>query len=67
MPERVIREAVVNAVMHRSYRIHGAIQIIRYTNGLDTATPAIRSRPRTGSASPAPRPAIRTSRPSCTT
>ncbi len=36
---RVIREAVVNAVMHRSYRIHGAVQIIRYSNRLEIRNP----------------------------
>lgn len=39
LPNRVIREAIVNAVMHRSYRIHGAIQIIRYTNRLEIRNP----------------------------
>jgi ATP-dependent DNA helicase RecG len=39
LPLRVIREAVVNAVMHRSYRIHGAIQIIRYANRLEIRKP----------------------------
>ncbi len=39
LPLRVIREAVVNAVMHRSYRIHGAIQIIRYANRLEVRNP----------------------------
>lgn len=39
LPLRVIREAIVNAVMHRSYRIHGAIQIIRYTNRLEIRNP----------------------------
>lgn len=39
LPLRVIREAVVNAVMHRSYRIHGAIQIIRYANRLEIRNP----------------------------
>jgi ATP-dependent DNA helicase RecG len=29
VPDRVIREAVVNALMHRSYRTHGPTQIIR--------------------------------------
>ncbi|MBL9219694.1 MAG: putative DNA binding domain-containing protein [Opitutaceae bacterium] len=35
VPDRVIREAVVNAVMHRSYRVQGATQIIRYSNRLE--------------------------------
>lgn len=39
LPLRVIREAVVNAVMHRSYRIHGATQIIRYANRLEIRNP----------------------------
>ena len=39
LPLRVIREAIVNAVMHRSYRIHGAIQIIRYSNRLEIRNP----------------------------
>jgi ATP-dependent DNA helicase RecG len=39
IPTRVLREAVVNAVMHRSYRIHGAVQIIRYSNRLEIRNP----------------------------
>lgn len=39
IPDRVIREAVVNAVMHRAYRVHGAIQIIRYANRLEIRNP----------------------------
>jgi ATP-dependent DNA helicase RecG len=39
IPDRVIREAVVNAVMHRSYRVQGAIQIIRYANRLEIRNP----------------------------
>jgi ATP-dependent DNA helicase RecG len=39
LPLRVIREAIVNAVMHRSYRIHGAIQIIRYANRVEIRNP----------------------------
>lgn len=40
LPVRVIREAVVNAVMHRSYRIQGApTQIIRYANRLEIRNP----------------------------
>lgn len=39
IPDRVIREVVVNAVMHRSYRTHGAVQIIRYANRLELRNP----------------------------
>lgn len=39
IPTRVLREAVVNAVMHRSYRIHSPIQIIRYSNRLEIRNP----------------------------
>lgn len=39
VPDRVIREAVVNAVMHRSYRVQGALQIIRYANRLEIRNP----------------------------
>jgi ATP-dependent DNA helicase RecG len=39
LPLRVIREAIVNAVMHRSYRIQGPVQIIRYANRLEVRNP----------------------------
>jgi len=39
VPIRVIREALVNAMMHRNYRIHGPIQIIRYANRLEIRNP----------------------------
>jgi len=39
IPLRVIREAIVNAVMHRSYRTHGPVQIIRYANRLEIRNP----------------------------
>lgn len=39
LPLRVIREAIVNAVMHRSYRIHAPTQIIRYANRLEIRNP----------------------------
>lgn len=39
LPLRVLREAIVNAVMHRSYRINGAVQIIRYPNRLEIRNP----------------------------
>lgn len=39
IPQRVIREALVNALMHRSYRSHGPVQIIRYANRLEIRNP----------------------------
>lgn len=39
IPERVIREAVVNAIAHRNYQVHSPIQIIRYSNRLEMRNP----------------------------
>ena len=39
IPLRVIREAIVNALMHRSYRSHSPVQIIRYSNRLEIRNP----------------------------
>ncbi|MCB9878856.1 MAG: putative DNA binding domain-containing protein [Planctomycetes bacterium] len=39
LPVRVLREAIVNAVMHRSYRLHGPIQVLRYSNRLEIRNP----------------------------
>ncbi|MBH8569338.1 putative DNA binding domain-containing protein [Microvirga sp. STS02] len=36
---RVLREAVVNALMHRSYKVHGTIQVIRYSNRIEIINP----------------------------
>lgn len=35
LPRKVIREALANAAMHRSYTVHGPTQIIRYGNRLE--------------------------------
>jgi ATP-dependent DNA helicase RecG len=35
LPTRVLREAIVNALMHRSYQVHNPIQILRYPNRLE--------------------------------
>lgn len=39
LSRKVIREALANAVMHRSYQDHGAIQIIRYSNRIEILNP----------------------------
>ena len=39
IPSRAIREAVVNALMHQSYRLHRPTQIIRYANRIEIINP----------------------------
>ena len=39
IPLRALREALVNALMHRSYRIQSPVQIIRYANRLEIRNP----------------------------
>ena len=39
LPSKVLREAIVNAVMHRSYREHRPIQVIRYDNRIEVINP----------------------------
>ena len=39
IPARVIREAIVNAVIHRCYRPRGPVQIIRYSNRVEIINP----------------------------
>jgi ATP-dependent DNA helicase RecG len=39
IPAKVIREAIVNAVIHRDYRVQQAIQIIRYANRIEIRNP----------------------------
>lgn len=36
---RVLREAIVNALMHRSYKAHEPVQVIRYSNRLEILNP----------------------------
>jgi ATP-dependent DNA helicase RecG len=45
LPLNVVREAIVNAVMHRSYRVHGAVQLIRYANRLEVRNPGYSLKP----------------------
>ncbi len=39
IPYAVIREAIVNAVMHREYRVHSQVQIIKFSNRLEIRNP----------------------------
>jgi ATP-dependent DNA helicase RecG len=39
LPRKVIREALANATMHRSYQIHSPVQIIRYSNRIEVINP----------------------------
>ncbi len=45
VPEVVIREAVVNALMHRNYRTKQAVQIIHYANRLEIRNPGCSLKP----------------------
>lgn len=38
-PIKALREAVINSLMHRSYRSHTPIQVIRYDNRLEIVNP----------------------------
>ncbi len=39
IPARVIREAVVNSLMHRNYQFNQPVQIIRYSNRIEIRNP----------------------------
>ena len=39
IPELAVREAIVNAVAHRDYRVHEPIQILRFANRLEIHNP----------------------------
>lgn len=45
LPGRVLREAIVNALIHRSYREHQPIQIIRYGNRIEMKNPGFSLKP----------------------
>ena len=45
LPYRVLREAVVNALMHRSYRENRPTQIIRYDNRIEIINPGFSLKP----------------------
>lgn len=39
LPRKAIREALANAVMHRSYQDHSPVQIVRYSNRIEMLNP----------------------------
>ncbi len=45
LPSRVLREAIVNALIHRSYRVNQPIQIIRYGNRIEIKNPGFSLKP----------------------
>jgi ATP-dependent DNA helicase RecG len=45
LPGRVLREALVNAFMHRSYRVNEPIQLIRYGNRIEIRNPGFSLKP----------------------
>lgn len=45
IPRKVIREAIVNAVMHRNYRERNPVQIIRFSNRLEIRNPGYSLKP----------------------
>jgi ATP-dependent DNA helicase RecG len=45
IPRTVIREAVVNALMHRSYRSNQPVQIIRFSNRVEIKNPGYSLKP----------------------
>lgn len=45
LPLRIVREAIVNAVMHRNYQIAQPVQIIRYSNRLEIRNPGYSLKP----------------------
>ena len=45
LPRKVLREAIVNALMHRDYQAHGPIQIIRFANRIEIHNPGYSLKP----------------------
>jgi len=45
MPAKALREAIVNALMHRSYREHRPTQVIRYDNRVEIINPGFSLKP----------------------
>jgi hypothetical protein len=47
LPRKVLREAIVNALMHRDYRVHGPTQIIRFADRIEIHNPGYSLKPPT--------------------
>ncbi|XPV75977.1 MAG: ATP-binding protein [Desulfovibrio sp.] len=45
LPSAVVRESIVNAIMHRNYQTHQPVQIIRYANRLEVRNPGYSLKP----------------------
>lgn len=45
LPAKVLREAIVNAFIHRSYRVNQPIQVIRYGNRIEIKNPGFSLKP----------------------
>ncbi|MDE5975495.1 MAG: putative DNA binding domain-containing protein, partial [Muribaculaceae bacterium] len=45
VPEDALREAIVNALVHQSLRVHRPIQIIRYSNRIEIVNPGFSLKP----------------------
>ena len=45
LPSKVLREAIVNAFIHRTYRVNQPIQIIRYGNRIEIKNPGFSLKP----------------------
>ena len=52
LPVRVLREAIVNAFIHRSYRVNQPIQILRYTNRIEILNAGYSLKPEDGIGEP---------------
>lgn len=45
LPEKALREAIVNSFIHRTYRVNRPIQIIRYSNRIEIINPGFSLKP----------------------
>ena len=47
LPQKVVREAIVNAVMHRDYQVNQPIQVVRYSNRIEMKNAGYSLKPET--------------------